>query len=80
MTRYVKRMLRRRSFLDLSRHGIGAFWISEDYQRNPDDRTTYTGITEDQIVEARTQYYQGKLVDEMLKILYLERFSLQCDA
>ena len=75
MTRYVKRMLRRRNFLDLSTDGMNALYgLNEDYQKNPDAGNTR--ITEDQIVDARTQYYQGKLEDEMLKILYLERFSL----
>ena len=69
MMRYVERMVRWRSFC------TSFMECSEDYKKDPDD--IKTRITEDQIVEARTQYYQEKLVDAMLKILYLERFNVK---
>ena len=66
MARYVKRMLRRRVFFC----GISC---TGDYAANPDN----PDFPEDRIIESRIQYYQRKLVDVMLKILYLERYSFE---
>ena len=68
MTRYVKRMVGRRVFSC----GLSC---AEDYQANPHDR--WAKVSEDRVIESRMQFYQGKLVDAMLKILYLERFSAE---
>ena len=70
MMRYVKRMVRRREFAPYN----DPFGKTKDYTKHPDCTWGYC-ISEDKIIESRTQYYQGKLVDAMLKILYLERFS-----
>ena len=72
MARYVKRMVRRRKFVQ----SAVDFWSNEDHQKDANWEAENNGLTEDQIAEARVQYYQENLVDEMLKILYLERFSI----
>ena len=74
MMRYVKRMVRRRVFLS-----DGIFGSGKDHTNHPDSCRSASEycISEDRIIESRTQYYQGKLVDAMLKILYLERFSAE---
>ena len=64
MARYVKRMLRRRIYCE-SIECVG------DHTARPDG--TYNKLSDDRIIKARIQYYHGKLVDTMLKILYLER-------
>ena len=62
MTRYIKRSVGRRDF------GIASDLFS-DFNQDYSYRAAKVGV-----VEARTEYYQGNLVDTMLKILYLERF------
>ena len=69
MTRYVKRMLRRRSF------SCGFLFCAGDYARDPDD--VESEVPDETIIESRVQHYQRKLVDTMLKILYLERYSFE---
>lgn len=61
MSRYIKRMVGRR----VIEGGV-------DSSHNLD---YFHKAAKDGVVEARTEYYQGNLVDSMLKILYLERFS-----
>ena len=68
MTRYVERMIGRRVFACRD-----ALACPYDYQRNIGEN----GLSKERIVDARTQHYQGKLVDAMLKILYLERFNVK---
>lgn len=65
MSRYVKRTMGRREF---------GCWLdcTDDAMRPPGEN-----VPEERVVEARIAYYQRKLVDAMLKILYLERLSLR---
>ena len=61
MARYVKRTMGRREF--------ACGWnCDNDGMRSPSE-----GVPEERVVEARIAYYKRKLVDAMLKILYLER-------
>ena len=60
--RYVKRMIKRREF-------DCGMYCYEDRERKPEEGL----ISVERVVEARTQYYQSKMVDAMLKILYTER-------